>query len=184
MQTVVTLANWRLFNGMILRNTQCVQPVSDLHVYLESCNELQQQKLLGKPFIEFVQSDTQFLNTLTINGGSALFRLGNSMNHSCNPNVIITTPFNDHRIKVMALRDIKRGEELCFSYIDESQPLLQRQSELLQKYLFTCKCEKCSRELKMMPWNFRQKIKRRCMYVCLLWTNTNHDSLFNDVNEC
>jgi hypothetical protein len=145
---------------MILRNTQCIRPVSDVHVYLEG----HQQELGGKTFGEFLSQEEKFLTSLTTSGGSGLFHLGrrnfceisrnsqcfigNSMNHSCDPNVIIATCFNDHKIKVIALREIMKGEELCFSYIDETQSLEIRKKELQEKYLFQCKCRKCILEEK------------------------------------
>jgi SET domain-containing protein len=69
------------------------------------------------------------------------------MNHSCDPNTVITSPFNDYRIKAIALRHIEKGEELCFSYIDETQPFHIRQKELKEKYLFACVCTKCKNRI-------------------------------------
>jgi len=94
-----------------------------------------------KSFEKFLAEED--LSSLTISGGSGLFRLGNSMNHSCCPNVVVATCFKDHRIKVIALRTISKGEQLCFSYIDETQPFCARQKELKEKYLFDCTCNKC-----------------------------------------
>lgn len=75
---IITLANYRLLNGMILRNTQCIKPVSDLAYYLENSSEEQQVRILGKTFFEFIQTESEYLDTLTISGGSGLFLLGNS----------------------------------------------------------------------------------------------------------
>lgn len=42
-----------------------------------------------------------------------------------------------------ALRDIKKGEELTISYIDENLPYETRQRQLKELYYFECKCPKC-----------------------------------------
>jgi hypothetical protein len=45
MNSVITLANYRVLNGMILRNTQSIIPVSDLHYSLEQAPEEIQSKV-------------------------------------------------------------------------------------------------------------------------------------------
>ena len=43
-----------------------------------------------------------------------------------------------------AIRDIKKGEELCISYIDEDADYQVRQEQLRDHYLFACICPKCN----------------------------------------
>lgn len=133
---------------MILRNVQCLLPVSDFHFFLESSSPSVTDKIFGgKDFGQFLSSEESLLSGLTTEGGSGLFLLANAMNHSCEPNVVVMTPFPDYRIKIVALRDIQQDEELTFSYIDESQSYSIRQKELTGKYLFQCECSKCKLEM-------------------------------------
>lgn len=46
---------------------------------------------------------------------------------------------------MIALRDIRKGEELTISYIDETLPFKDRQAKLKTMYMFTCTCPKCDR---------------------------------------
>jgi hypothetical protein len=147
----VTLANWRLLNGLILRNIQTINPVSDFHQFVETAPDaLQKEITKGREFIEFIQEEDKLLSKLLSWGGSGLFRIGNTMNHSCNPNTVIASCYPDYRIKAIALRSIKKGEELHFSYIDETQPFAVRQQKLREQYLFTCQCEKCKVEASLL----------------------------------
>lgn len=57
----------------------------------------------------------QFLN----NEGSALYVTQSKINHSCVPNAVITFPSSDHTLSLMALSDIKAGDEITISYLDE-----------------------------------------------------------------
>ncbi|KAL6069775.1 SET domain-containing protein [Balamuthia mandrillaris] len=106
---------------------------------------------------------------LMIKGGSGLFAIANCMNHSCQPNAIVVSCFNSEMVRVVAIpaeaeedeeekegktREeaeeeedvIRRGTELCFSYIDETLGYKERQRQLQQYYLFRCRCPKCVRE--------------------------------------
>lgn len=129
---------------MILRNTQTILPISDFHQFLENLPKDKQKKIFGNlNFIDFIQEKHIFFKKLNPIGGSGLFRIANCMNHSCIPNCIISSCFNDSRIKIIAIKKIKKGEELTFSYIDENQTFENRQQQLLKYYYFHCLCEKC-----------------------------------------
>jgi hypothetical protein len=45
-----------------------------------------------------------------------------------------------------ALRDVKEGEELCISYVEESEPKRERRKTLRENFYFDCSCHKCSTE--------------------------------------
>jgi hypothetical protein len=155
-EDIVTLPNWRLINGAILRNTQQIAPVSELAEILQdrqSWQKIEQQSPSGKlilskysSFEDFLEKKADFLKHLEPRAGSGLFVLGNSMNHSCRPNCVIMSSFSDFEIRVVALRKIHKDEELTFSYIDESQPFHSRQQQLMERYLFRCTCERCKEE--------------------------------------
>jgi len=78
--------------------------------------------------------------------GIALFLLQSSANHSCLPNVFATYPELRARavcVQLQAIRAMCSEEEVTFSYIDETAPLLERQSALQRDYGFRCKCPRC-----------------------------------------
>lgn len=54
--------------------------------------------------------------------GTALYSVLCKINHSCQPNAIVTYECTDKGLaaRLTALRDIKPGEELLHSYIDQS----------------------------------------------------------------
>ncbi len=68
--------------------------------------------------------------------------LQSCVNHSCNPNAAATCDQGNHTVAIVAQRDIRAGEEVTLSYIDESLPYKQRQAEL-RDYGFVCRCDKC-----------------------------------------
>ena len=45
---------------------------------------------------------------------------------------------------VYAVRDIKKGDQLCVHYTSLFEPRRVRQQALLQEKFFTCACERCS----------------------------------------
>ena len=65
------------------------------------------------------------------------------LNHSCDPNIEWRSVNGSNRIEFVALRDIRAGEELFISYIDQSESRETRQFELENLYGFTCSCSKC-----------------------------------------
>eukprot|EP00051_Salpingoeca_urceolata_P007585 m.98814 g.98814 ORF g.98814 m.98814 type:complete len:125 (-) comp15298_c0_seq3:204-578(-) len=89
--------------------------------------------------------ESQLMQGLTA-WGSGMFEIGNSMNHSCEPSAISVTCEETFALRMVATRDVRAGEELCISYIDETEPLGKRQQRLRDMYLFDCDCDKCARE--------------------------------------
>ena len=78
--------------------------------------------------------------------GAALFPAAARMNHSCTPNLAVSTRESGGGwvLRVEALRDIRRGEELLFNYVakdaDGKERYLHRCRTLQRQYLFTCAC--------------------------------------------
>ena len=85
-----------------------------------------------------------------------LSRLFNRTNHSCNPNTTVIhifsseSDFDSRLLTVKATRQIQKGEEITFSYIDpglaSTLDFNSRQEELKSNYGFICNCEKCLKE--------------------------------------
>lgn len=76
--------------------------------------------------------------------GTALFPIICTMNHSCRPNCTVLYT-NNGDAHVVAVRDIKAGEELCICYVDVDQDLAAREASL-REYRFTCACLRCLEE--------------------------------------
>ncbi|EDQ87033.1 uncharacterized protein MONBRDRAFT_27776 [Monosiga brevicollis MX1] len=72
--------------------------------------------------------------------GAGVYPWGAILNHSCEPNCVMTYRGPLHAQAVKALRDIAVGEELCHSYIDLYAPTGQRHSHLGDQYGFECDC--------------------------------------------
>jgi hypothetical protein len=165
-QQLFNISIYRSLNGLILRNASTVNPITDIHSFLENlvekktdlaCKILRQMcqsenidvddNCSARTLLEkIVQSNS--LQSLCITG-TGILTIHNCMNHSCSPNVVTMSPYTDHKVRVVALRDIKKGEELCISYIDEMLDVKARRKALYSKYMFFCKCTRCMQESKI-----------------------------------
>jgi len=110
----------------------------------KSKQEQSKEEFRFESIYEFL--DCPIMRNLTVGAASGLFVFANSMNHSCAPNTIVVSCFNSFLIRVIAIKEIKKGEELCFSYIDEEAPYEERQRQLQKLYLFQCRCSRCETE--------------------------------------
>lgn len=155
-EKLLTVKTYRSLNGLILRNASNVTPISDFHSFIQNENVPAEIKLkIYRILFQKEENDSvkaaeklitsDYFRKLCISGTAPL-AIHNCMNHSCEPNVASMSCFTDHRVKVVALKDIQKGDELCISYIDENLPLKERQTLLEQKYLFRCSCTKCTRQ--------------------------------------
>ncbi|CAN6485900.1 unnamed protein product [Victoria cruziana] len=75
--------------------------------------------------------------------GVGLWILASFINHSCNPNARRLHVAD--RIIVHASKDLRKGEEITFSYFDIFLPLKKRR-EQSKNWGFLCKCERCKFE--------------------------------------
>ncbi|KAJ8073401.1 hypothetical protein PM082_011676 [Marasmius tenuissimus] len=99
------------------------------------------------------------------------------LNHSCDPNVVAVFPGNDSNnkkgqplLEIVAIRDIKPGEQLLTAYVDTTLPTPLRQKALKETYFFTCYCHLCDRPQGVDP---RESLwcPRKCGGVCPLPVN-------------
>ncbi|RHZ00504.1 hypothetical protein DYB37_002775 [Aphanomyces astaci] len=72
-----------------------------------------------------------------------MFPVAALLNHSCMPNCAWANDGRGH-MEVRTTAFVAHGEELCFSYIDPTQPRPTRQRELLATKHFQCTCPRCS----------------------------------------
>lgn len=78
---------------------------------------------------------------------TAFFPTASLMNHSCSPNTSVS--FHGSTIKVVAVKPIHKGEEVCHCYGPQftRHTVEERRDMLREQYFFDCNCEKCLSEL-------------------------------------
>jgi len=88
--------------------------------------------------------------------GSAFYYVSSYLAHSCDPNV---RPSFDEtgtsELSLVALRDLKKGDELMMSYVDVTQrpdestidARRRRRQELARGWKFACECSKCAADV-------------------------------------
>lgn len=81
------------------------------------------------------------------NGG--MYLVQSHMNHDCHPNVSIEHPYplSQYKLAVRAVRDIKKGEQLCETYVNPRWNKETRVNYLDKTYMFKCHCERCEKDL-------------------------------------
>ncbi|GAA6036402.1 hypothetical protein JCM8097_001703 [Rhodosporidiobolus ruineniae] len=84
------------------------------------------------------------------NLGVSISPLTALFNHSCAPNAVVVfprfpSPSQPKHMAVVAVREIKPGEEVVTSYVDVALPREVRRKELRERYKFECGCEECER---------------------------------------
>ena len=80
--------------------------------------------------------------------GAAFYSKVCKINHSCEPNIVVTyrmTPSEGLVAVVQALKEIKCNDELLHSYIDNTDDRETRKTAL-KEYGFDCHCNKCQKE--------------------------------------
>ena len=82
--------------------------------------------------------------------------LFNMFNHSCVPTASYRYEGGGTAMTVKALRDIKKGEEICISYVDPWMPEKERKQELWKRVGGLCGCPSCKRE------RLAEEIRLRC----------------------
>ena len=91
-------------------------------------------------------------NTLTTNRSCELATLvlGAILNHSCSPNCVLVyerlEEGEEMLQKIVAIEEVKEGEELFHSYVELCQPTSERREHLNESYGFMCNCERCISE--------------------------------------
>ncbi|KAH0545069.1 hypothetical protein FGG08_000840 [Glutinoglossum americanum] len=108
------------------------------HAYSKTdCGEDFVRELFCRIIINSLTLATSTFDSL----GICLDPLVASINHSCDPNAVVT--FDGSRLCLRSTSGIEKGGEIYISYIDSSHPTVRRQSELQSRYFFACTCTKC-----------------------------------------
>ncbi|BGP19589.1 hypothetical protein JCM10213_009318 [Rhodosporidiobolus nylandii] len=103
------------------------------------------------------------------NIGVSISPLTALFNHSCRPNAVVVfpsfpSPSQPKHMAVVALREIKPGEEILTSYVDIALPRDERRKELRERYKFDCVCEECepAEEGKVDPREALECAQKNC----------------------
>ena len=92
-------------------------------------------------------------------GGAALFALPSFINHSCDPNALVSWEGGGAVLRLVAQRPIQKGEEIFISSDDDrfvgglysdgkgGTCNLKRRSWLEEHYGFRCSCRGCTTEV-------------------------------------
>lgn len=84
-----------------------------------------------------------FVQTADRGNGTGVFALASLFNHSCDPTCEVAWPHNDARMRIVARRDVAKGEQLTISYIDLEDSGEVRREKLRHAYGFVCNCQRC-----------------------------------------
>ncbi|EJS43529.1 set5p [Saccharomyces arboricola H-6] len=69
------------------------------------------------------------------------------MNHDCEPNAYIEQAEEHDELKLHARRPIKKGEQICVTYVNPLHGVRLRRRELRVNWGFLCQCDRCQNEL-------------------------------------
>lgn len=103
--------------------------VPDIKAVLELCAKLKNNS--------FAICDEELQSDI----GTGIYLSCSLINHSCVPNCIAV--FDRLQLNIRTLRDLKEGEELTISYVEQLAPSYDRQDELQNIYRFKCDCPAC-----------------------------------------
>jgi hypothetical protein len=142
---------WSNLLGAILLNGQERSPHSQFTEFMQHWKKQGEDgETQAKKFAKLVKENAPGVSVHdfeTSTRGQGVYTVGSCFNHSCKPNLQIHyAGEDDEMLCAVALRDIKKDEELYISYIDESLNIAERQQQLFEHYLFTCTCEKCEED--------------------------------------
>ncbi|BBN16381.1 protein MpATXR10 [Marchantia polymorpha subsp. ruderalis] len=139
-----------------LNNLEIVvpSPVEDYFIYIDDLPKDDQSAHAGtvtRPFLDALGSEYATYCT-----GTGFFALQSCVNHSCRPNAkaFKREEDRDGAAVLLAIRPIRKGEEITISYIDENHDLEERQA-LLADYGFVCSCSRCIEDSSMKIFSSR-----------------------------
>ena len=77
---------------------------------------------------------------------AALFEMGSKVSHACQPNTSYSSRHNNGMMTYTAIRPIRTGEMVTFSYIGDvlQTPTAARREDLRARYGFECQCKHCT----------------------------------------
>lgn len=98
------------------------------------------------PHLSKEEATLQFMkykrNAFSFNMNPGILFYATKLNHSCNPHVKYY-PSENNIMVFETIRQINANDEVFDSYISASLPREERQTTLMSRYGFECKCDKC-----------------------------------------
>eukprot|EP00798_Chlamydomonas_sp_ICE-L_P002130 gene2130-18177_t len=86
------------------------------------------------------------LNGFPLDSGSGLYPLASKAPHSCSPNVFNARSGAKNMLRLVAMKEIKKGDEITYAYKTTrflAQPRHLRRAALLKERGFECVCSRC-----------------------------------------
>ncbi|CAO3581439.1 unnamed protein product [Absidia cylindrospora] len=74
--------------------------------------------------------------------GEGTYPVASLFNHSCRPNAVVM--YDGALLSVVAIEPITPDQEITIAYVDAAHDRSNRQSSLLSKYFFDCRCVRCA----------------------------------------
>ena len=108
-------------------------------LYFDMCGKPGKRTPIGRCVGVF---DLNALNTGT--GAAAVYPTLSKLNHACTGNANPSWHADKQRAFVYAIKPIREGEEITFSYAESFATTSERQFDLQEKWLFECACAVCS----------------------------------------
>lgn len=126
------LDHYKIDQAEILSSLELLRgKVDRVYQYL---NQVRKEKL-------FLYCAKYMCNAFEFNDLPVILFNGTMLNHSCLPNIMFG-PDGEYMV-FEAYREIKKGEELCDSYVDISESRNKRKARLKSQYGFDCVCVRC-----------------------------------------
>ncbi len=130
-------------------NELSVHTIAEAIKRVSICLKQPQKQLLGpisRLYASFRSNNFAILNTLFQSLGAGVYPHAALLNHSCCPNTLLTyiiRPGKAPILRCIALKDMRRGEELTHCYVDATQSTAMRLKSLHIDYGFKCTCQRC-----------------------------------------
>ncbi|KAK3877376.1 hypothetical protein Pcinc_017909 [Petrolisthes cinctipes] len=114
-----------------------------IQIFLNKVLKLDYSKDLINQVVGAVATNALEIRTAGHNSIRALYPKVRLLNHSCLPNVHLSSATNG-RMQVRAAVKVGAGKVLSISYTSTTIPVWERQIILSDNYYFTCECVRCS----------------------------------------
>ena len=138
-----------------------------------SADPVEIYKMYNKLIVNLFTLEDGQLRTI----GSALIPEISKINHSCEPNCVLS--FKGRTAYITAIREIPKGTEITISYIPLPKSFLTRKEHLHRQFNFTCYCCLCSKQRE-------EKVDHMLMRECPVCKTHSHPciDLDNDDLSC
>ncbi|KAI1086166.1 SET domain-containing protein [Rostrohypoxylon terebratum] len=164
-----------------------------LHVAIDQLSDpdlvlqLARSSSFSADIVEDVLRTNAFSYTLAGDPHMALYPKVSRINHACHPNAFIRFTPSSLAVSIVALRDIKPGEEINITYVPLGKTREERQADL-QKWGFNCTCSLCTAsKAEIAASDYRRSkirdMRQEVMKAVEAWDGTRAVKLTHEVLE-